>query len=190
MPKKNEISVAFLGSAGVGKSSIIGRFINGTFAPDMQTTTGAGYFRKNIPCQNPKNYTLLKIWDTAGQERFRSIIPMYYRACQIIVLTYDMTSRDSFTDLTNYWLPTVQALENKRIVVAGNKSDLGDKIAVDASEFCSSNNISHFNVSALNGSGVAELFEQIVNDFVAQTSESGVSEGELIVKGYDKKSCC
>ena len=48
----------------------------------------------------------MTIWDTAGQERFRTLTSSYYRGAQGILLTYDVTRRQTFEHL-NQWLQEV-----------------------------------------------------------------------------------
>ena len=45
----------------------------------------------------------MQIWDTAGQERFKAITVSYYKGTHGIILTYDITNKQSFKDLGN-WL--------------------------------------------------------------------------------------
>ena len=60
---------------------------------------------------NEKIYTntLVKVhlWDTAGQEKFRSIINSYYRNTCGTILTYKITNRNTFINLTN-WLKDIK----------------------------------------------------------------------------------
>lgn len=49
----------------------------------------------------------LQIWDTAGQERFRTLTTAYYRGAMGILLMYDVTSLESYNNLS-YWLRNIQ----------------------------------------------------------------------------------
>jgi Ras-related protein Rab-18 len=42
-------------------------------------------------------------WDTAGQDRFRTITNSYYRNANGIIILYDITDRDSFTQVANWY---------------------------------------------------------------------------------------
>lgn len=65
------------------------------------------------------------MWDTAGQESFKSITRSYYRGAVAALLLYDITSRESFTNLER-WISEAQSYANKNvtIVLVGNKVDL------------------------------------------------------------------
>lgn len=49
----------------------------------------------------------MQIWDTAGQERFRTLTTAYYRGAMGILLMYDITSLESFNNLS-YWLKNIE----------------------------------------------------------------------------------
>uniref|UniRef100_A0A8B9QL76 RAB31, member RAS oncogene family n=1 Tax=Apteryx owenii TaxID=8824 RepID=A0A8B9QL76_APTOW len=52
---------------GVGKSSIVCRFVQDHFDHNISPTIGASFMTKTVPCGNELHKFL--IWDTAGQER-------------------------------------------------------------------------------------------------------------------------
>lgn len=64
-------------------------------------------------------------WDTAGQERYRSIITAYYRGAHGILLTFDLTRRESYDNIRR-WLLDVNkhAHQHTKTVLVGNKKDV------------------------------------------------------------------
>uniref|UniRef100_A0A3Q2HY15 RAB31, member RAS onco family n=1 Tax=Equus caballus TaxID=9796 RepID=A0A3Q2HY15_HORSE len=64
-----ELKVCLLGDTGVGKSSIVCRFVQDHFDHNISPTIGASFMTKTVPCGNELHKFL--IWDTAGQERPR-----------------------------------------------------------------------------------------------------------------------
>ncbi|KAI8145100.1 ras-like GTP-binding protein RYL2 [Fennellomyces sp. T-0311] len=121
-----EAKVVILGSQGVGKTSLVVRYISKTFSPNSTSTIGASFMTKKLTVDNCK--VRLQIWDTAGQERFRAMAPMYYRGAQAALLVYDMTSRESFVELHS-WIEELKRnmTEELVIVVVANKSDLATR---------------------------------------------------------------
>ena len=85
----------FLGDQFVGKSSILNRFYQDKFEEDYQATIGLDFHSKNVNING--NTIRLLLYDTAGQEKFKSLIPMYIRDANIILVVYDITNKDSFT---------------------------------------------------------------------------------------------
>lgn len=82
--------IIFLGDQGVGKSSILNRFAQDKFEQNYQATIGLDFHSKNITIEDTSIRFLL--YDTAGQEKFKSLIPMYIRDANIIIVVYDITS--------------------------------------------------------------------------------------------------
>ena len=98
------LKVVLIGESGVGKTSIISRFINDTFDEGSMTTTGASYATKDIVFENYQNQVIkFEIWDTAGQEKYRALTSIFYKDAAIAILVYDITNEDSFKELQNYW---------------------------------------------------------------------------------------
>ena len=86
--------------------------------------------------QEVDNKTMkLQIWDTAGQERFKTITSSYYKGAHGIIVTYDITDRESFSAIQN-WMAEVEkhASDNISRILVGNKCDLEDKRAVSTEE--------------------------------------------------------
>ena len=77
----------------------------------------------------------LQIWDTAGQERFKTITSSYYKGAHGIIVTYDITDRESFTAVQT-WMGEVEkhASDNISRILVGNKCDLEDQRAVSFEE--------------------------------------------------------
>src|SRR4051812_18975294 len=104
MEEVAKFKIIFLGDQGVGKSSILNRFAQDKFEQNYQATIGLDFHSKNVAINNTSVRLLL--YDTAGQEKFKSLIPMYIRDANIIIVVYDITNKDSFTH-TNHWLNEV-----------------------------------------------------------------------------------
>ena len=63
-------------AVGVGKTSLVTRYVEERFAAHTMTTTGAFFHSKKVTVDGTK--VRLQIWDTAGQERFRSMVSSLY----------------------------------------------------------------------------------------------------------------
>ena len=65
--KAREVKVVLLGDTGVGKSSLVLRFVTNNFRPYSESTIGASFMSKMLVVNDvPIKY---QIWDTAGQEK-------------------------------------------------------------------------------------------------------------------------
>ena len=162
--KKNPITpkykLIFLGDQNVGKSSILNRFLSDTFVEEYQATIGLDFQSKNVQIDNQDVHLLL--YDTAGQEKFRSLIPMYTRDANIILLVYDITNKESFENLYA-WLKDLTNININEVIICivGNKIDLNEKREVSNEEgqkYAQEHNFIFQEVSAKTGEGFSELF--------------------------------
>ena len=100
--------VVLTGESGVGKTSIIQRYINNVYNPNISTSGGASFATKLMKFEEEKKNIKFEIWDTAGQERFRSLAKVFYKNAAICVLVYDITRRESFLELQNFWIEEIK----------------------------------------------------------------------------------
>ena len=161
--------VILVGESGVGKTSIISRYIKNWYNDSQISTLSPSSLKKNIIIDG---YNIdLEIWDTAGQEQYRSIASLFYKDALICILVYDITKRKSFENIQSYWhfSVTENGLKGIIIGVAGNKNDLYEKEEVsekEAKEYSDYINASFKLVSAKNNTSINELFEQLVTKFI------------------------
>ena len=156
--------IIFLGDQYVGKSSILNRFYQDKFEEDYQATIGLDFHSKNVEIKGSTIRLLL--YDTAGQEKFKSLIPMYIRDANIILVVYDITNKDSFIH-TEHWVNETKDLkrEDAIFVLVGNKIDLEEKRAVsnkEGEDFAADKGFLFHEVSAKTGDEVQELFTEVI----------------------------
>ena len=87
--------VLLIGNSGVGKSSLLVRFADDLFTDNFMPTIGVDFKIKTLMVDNKS--AKLQIWDTAGQERFRTITSSYFKGAHGVLVTYDITDRESFS---------------------------------------------------------------------------------------------
>ena len=158
-----------VGESGVGKTSIISRYIKNLYNDNQTSTLSPLNIKKNIIIDG---YNLeLEIWDTAGQEKYRSITSLFYKDALICILVYDITKKKSFENIQSYWHFSVTENGVKGIIlgVAGNKSDLYENEQVtekEAKEYCDYIKAPFQLVSAKNNSCINELFNDLLTKFI------------------------
>ncbi|XP_030629834.1 ras-related protein Rab-18a isoform X1 [Chanos chanos] len=173
------LKILIIGESGVGKSSLLLRFTDDTFDPELGATIGVDFKVKTISVDG--NKTKLAIWDTAGQERFRTLTPSYYRGAQGVILVYDVSRRETFTKLDN-WLSELETYCTRNEVVkmlVGNKIDKEDR-ELDRSEglkFARKHSMLFIEASAKTCDGVQCAFEELVEK-ILQTPGLWQSENQ------------
>ncbi|XP_022971628.1 ras-related protein RABC1-like [Cucurbita maxima] len=112
-----------IGDSGVGKSSLLLSFTSDSFE-DLSPTIGVDFKVKYVTAGGKR--LKLAIWDTAGQERFRTLTSSYYRGAQGIIMVYDVTRRETFTNLSEVWAKEIDLYSTNQDCIkmlVGNKVD-------------------------------------------------------------------
>ncbi|ODV84719.1 hypothetical protein CANARDRAFT_28866 [[Candida] arabinofermentans NRRL YB-2248] len=155
--------IVFLGDQGVGKTSLITRFMYDTFDSHYAATIGIDFLSKTMYLDDKT--IRLQLWDTAGQERFRSLIPSYIRDSNVAIIVYDITNKDSFTNI-NKWFNYIKEERgsNVLIILVGNKSDLENKVITNEEGEIQCNKLGanfFIETSSKNGYNVKNLFKKV-----------------------------
>ncbi|KAL8917731.1 MAG: hypothetical protein Q9208_007783 [Pyrenodesmia sp. 3 TL-2023] len=126
MSSSLEAKICVLGAQGVGKTSLVQRYVKGTFTPSTTASTvGASFLTKRILDVDSGITVRLQLWDTAGQERFRSISKLYYRGASAVLLVYSIVDEQSFEEMGRWMREIKEHISDNVIVhVVGTKSDV------------------------------------------------------------------
>lgn len=192
------IKLLLLGDSNVGKSSLLMRFSEGTFSPDLRGNAGIDVKTKYIDIQNKK--IKLELWDTAGHERFRTISSKYYKGAMGIILVYDVSERNSFENVEE-WISQINEETTAgeiEILLVGNKIDLERSVQKEEGEFLSKKyKIPFIETSAKEANNVEESFIQIASSILKNDKILEKFQNEKLVsvqinnKGSQtKKNCC
>jgi small GTP-binding protein len=157
--------VVLIGDTKVGKTSLYHRITKNEFSDSHAPTVQGSYAAVDV---QSKSGVLSKIalWDTAGQERYKTVVPMYFHEAQFVLLTYSITSRESFDALPSWIeLASQTAKSDSRTIVIGNMADLETDRTVaygTASGFAKEiGAYLYVETSARNGSGIDILLSAL-----------------------------
>lgn len=173
-PPDHVFKILLLGDYGVGKSSILYRYAEGTFYGEYKCTIGVDYRVKTLECEGKR--IKLQIWDTAGQERFKTIPSTCFRGCHGILIIYDVANQASFANVEK-WMSEARkhAPEEVNIILIGNKNDLEEdrrEVSYDMGyQAASSFGVSFFEVSAKFDSNVNEAFFELTSQLKKKIAE-------------------
>lgn len=169
-----------IGDSGVGKSSLLLSFTSDTFE-DMSPTIGVDFKVKFVTLGGKK--LKLAIWDTAGQERFRTLTSSYYRGAQGIIMVYDVTRRETFTNLSDIWAKEIDLYSTNQDCIkmlVGNKVDKDSDRVVSKKEgidFAREYGCLFIECSAKTRVNVEQCFEELVLKIVDTPSLLADSSG-------------
>jgi len=162
------LKILIIGESFVGKSSLLLRFTDDTFATEMPATIGMDF--KTTKMTIDSNVVKLAIWDTAGSERFRSLTPNFYRGSHGVILVYDVTNRHTFEKLDN-WLKEVEAYSTKPDIVKmliANKIDKEGRAVTreEGLQWARRHHTLFIEASAKTKEGVECAFEELVEKII------------------------
>lgn len=183
--------VLVLGEMSVGKTSLIARFVNGTFENNRKATLGVDFSSKALELSE-ETAVRLHLWDLAGQERLGTQLPMYFRDARAVIIVYDASKPDTTRGFVSKWKelvdknctiggvdykPPTIILANKVDLINGlNDSDLANLDRLRAETNC----LSACFVSAKTGNGIEGAIRLVV--------KAAISEEEALAKLLAKKS--
>jgi len=198
----NTFKVLTLGETNVGKTSLISNYCD-----DNYKLSSVGLSTVGIDMKVRKHEEEgLKIifYDTAGQERFRNIPSSYYKSADVILLTFSLTSYESFFALRG-WVNTLADQKTKQNVIkliVGTKSDLSSEIEVNDDEiakFAEEHDLNYFMISNKTKKGIEETYEFIQNkllnykmddEYVLLERSSFLLSCKKQIKDKKLESCC
>ena len=164
--KRSVFKVIVIGEGGVGKTSLVKRYVDDTFAQDMKMTIGVDLSVKKI--HDGEVDKILQIWDLGGQPHFKEVADIYFRGARGILAVFDVTRRASMDRLVD-WIERVHTILGELpMIVVGNKIDLRNPnegitgvTKEEGTEFATKYKSSYLETSARDNSGVAEAFSAL-----------------------------
>jgi GTPase KRas protein len=172
-----EISLAVMGPAAVGKSCITLRYVQRIFVEDY-TNTVEDRFQKveNIDGK----LTMLNLLDTSGEEDFVSLRQMWLQGKDAVLLVFSMADRKSLVELENFYtlIQLLGPTEGMPIALVANKLDLKREVSsAEIEEVAKKWGAGYFEISAKTGERVDEVFAWLVRK-VREGRKKGEERGE------------
>jgi small GTP-binding protein len=129
MSKPKVLKTIITGEGGVGKTTLLHRYIEGKFLIDTRMTIGVEFFLKELNVDTEK--VLLQIWDFGGQERFRFLLKNYAKGAKGAILMFDLT-RPKTLDTIDEWIDICRTEQPEiPILLLGSKADLAEMVILN-----------------------------------------------------------
>lgn len=176
--------VLVIGDVGVGKSSVVLRYVKKSFSDNYKASVGVDFVLKTIEW-DPKTIVRLQFWDIAGQDRFRKLSRVYYKEAMGALIVFDITNKPSLKAASEW----KQDLDSKvsrdsggplPAILLANKCDLlqqwdREKMAPSLDDFCKDNRFEGwFETSAKDNINIEEAGAFLVKQMML--GESDLSE--------------
>ena len=156
------------GNGGVGKTTLLYRYVEGKFLTNTKSTLGVDFFLKKL---NIKNTEIdLQLWDFGGQKIFRNILKNYATGANGALLLFDLTDKSSL-DQINEWVEIFRENDpNLPIIILGTKLDLTDLIVVEDKDAIFIKEkysfLDYIKVSSKTDENINLAFQVLVNEFM------------------------
>lgn len=152
--------VVLIGHFGVGKSSLIRRFVKNTFSEDYKVTIGVHVLKKDVNIPETNDDVTLVIWDLEGNDDITNTRPSYLLGTNGFIYVYDMTRPTTYNKLEFDLNYIKERYPKIPIKVVGNKKDLvtNDFIKQNKDVF---GRYTDFYTSAKSGKNVEEVFSSL-----------------------------
>ena len=164
------------GAGGVGKTTMLHRYLHNAFMPRSTMTIGVAFHSHEILRNGAK--INLSLWDLGGQERFRFMQPSYVAGAKAGILFFDMSRLDTITQVKEWAdMFRLQAAPEIPIILAGGKMDLVhpdmlDEVNNYAKSVVTKLGLScYMPTSSKTGTNISEMFNHIVDVLVSQINQ-------------------
>jgi len=172
--------LSLIGDGGVGKTSMVQRYVHGIFKADYKATIGTFISKKECKFKELDTSVKFMIWDLAGQNQFQRLWPDYLTDSRAGIITFDLTNKESFENVRKWYdIINKVAVPNIILILVGNKADLNDERQVSTEEgmgLAKELGIYYMETSAKTNENIGELFEwvalQIININIEEVKDS------------------
>ena len=186
--------IGLLGDSGVGKTSLIRRFVVDVFDDKYIATIGTKVSKKDIEYKYPEKtvYLTLMMWDILGQKDYKKMRVQGISGSHGIVVVADLTRPETVKSAEEFWLPEIwEATKGVPVLFVGNKIDVAGEESDTAKElalvgkkaamptiFC----------SAKSGSNVETMFRKIGEMMISGefTKKEPLGEGGSLAQAVDE----
>lgn len=183
--------VVVVGCSGIGKTSLVNRFVSDDFCP-LSTTLVCDSRQKMVRIDDA--LVSLLLYDTAGQERFADLTAQYYRLGDACIICVDLSRTNCIQcGRVDWWRDQVRSKNDRcAIVLVGTKSDLASDDEIhNAAYYANSMNMPFFCTSAKAGL-LGSLFYHVAECVLRRRTETQLSEEQFLITPTKARyeSCC
>jgi small GTP-binding protein len=164
------------GDSGVGKSTLVDRYLTNKFNDDIRSTLGATINIKILKIKNGK--VTLQIWDFGGEEKFRFVFPSYAQCSSAGIYMFDLTNYESISNLSNWLLLFRRASSHALTILVGGKLDLEQERVIKKQEALNLMKLYNFDkyieCSSKTGENILLLFKTIISGILERNGHKQV----------------
>jgi small GTP-binding protein len=172
------LKICLLGDAGVGKTSLVYRFIENKFRENYKSTLGVNLLKKDLTFDKYGGVSA-QIWDLGGQESFKSLRKLYLEGANGALIIFDTTKRKTFEKVNEWAQSFRESRGNRPLLLIGNKIDLAESQKVDqneAKDYANKNSMNFLLTSAKTGENVEVAFKDLIKTVLDEVTHDKKDE--------------
>ncbi len=161
------------GDGGVGKTSMVHRFVEDAFQTDYKSTIGTSIMKKECAFEGLESKVRFVIWDLAGQSQFKRVRQSYLMNAEAGILVFDVTRKETYENIKNWNKEITTVAEGISLILVGNKVDLVSDRQVstdDGNKLGGELGVPYIETSAKTGENINDAFKmlalQLVKKFI------------------------
>ena len=168
--------LSLLGDGGVGKTSLVHRYVQGIFQAEYKATIGTFISKKECNFEELNTSVKFLIWDLAGQDQFQRLWPDYLTDSRAGIIVFDVTNKDSYEQVKK-WYNTIKkvAYPNCVLILVGNKRDLKESRQItpeEGKQLAKELKLYYMETSAKTNENIDDLFEWVAFQIINQNVEN------------------
>ncbi len=166
-----KFKITLFGPGGVGKTSLLLRYIKDYFSEDLKKTIGSNFLIKDVEIDG-KSVRLL-LWDIGGQPQFHKLRTIYFKGSNAALGVFDLSSSQTLLKIPG-WTSSIKKTVKKNIpmLLLGNKADLEREVdKTEAEDLAKRLNSNYLETSAKTGLNVEKAFEFIARACLEEVGE-------------------
>lgn len=152
------------GEGGVGKTSMVHRFVENHFLTDYKSTIGTSIMKKECEFEGLNSKVRFVMWDLAGQAQFKRVRQSYISNAEAGILVYDVTRKETFNSVESWQKEIISVSPTISLILVGNKIDLTEDRVVsteEGEEAAKKLNLSYIETSAKTGENINDAFKML-----------------------------
>jgi len=152
------------GDGGVGKTSMVHRFVEDSFQTDYKSTIGTSIMKKECQFEGLQSKVRFVIWDLAGQAQFKRVRQNYLTKAEAGILVFDVTRKETYENIENWYNEIKEITPSISLILVGNKIDLEDQRQVsheEGEELAKKLSLPYIETSAKTGENINDAFRML-----------------------------
>ena len=171
--------ICMVGAFGVGKTSLVARFVHSIFSEKYQTTVGVKIDKKVV--QSRGEEVTLVLWDLAGEDALTTIKPAQIKGASGYILVVDGLRRQTLAAALDLQRRVIEVVGNAPFVCVLNKADVRETWEVQPADLepLAAQRWMLVETSAKSGAGVEQLFQALADAMMQEHHATDSTTGAV-----------